>query len=132
MKRTFVPLQLLAPILVFLASVHAQTQTPNEGSDLLGTLWQLVKFKGGDGPVLTPPDKTAYTVTFAADGHLNARIDCNRGSGTWSSAGAGQLEFGPLALTRAICAPAPLNDRIPRDWPYVRSCGLKADISSWR
>jgi len=84
-----------------------------------------VKFEGGDGPVLAPPDKTAYTITFAADGHLNARIDCNRGSGTWNSAGAGQLEFGPLALTRAMCPPTPLNDRIPRDWPYVRSYSLK-------
>jgi len=125
MRRTFVTLRLLPSLLVFLASAHAQTQAPNAGSDLLGTSWQLVKFQGDDGTVLAPADKTAYTITFAADGHLSARIDCNRGSGTWNSAGAGQLRFGPLALTRALCPPAPFNDRIPKDWPYVRSYALK-------
>jgi hypothetical protein len=32
----------------------------------------------------------------------NAMI-CNRGRGTWKSAGPNQLQFGPLALTRAMC-----------------------------
>ena len=126
MRRTLVPFRLLAPFLVFIIAItNAQTQPPSAGSDLLGRSWQLVKFQGGDGTTLAPPDKTTYTITFAADGHVSVRIDCNRGSGTWNSAGAGQLEFGPLALTRAMCPPAPLNDRIPRDWPGVRSYTLK-------
>ena len=125
MTTTLIPFRLLAPFLLFIASAHAQTQASSAGSDLLGRSWQLVKFQGGDGATLSPPDKTMYTITFAADGHVSARIDCNRGSGTWNSRGAGQLEFGPLALTRAMCPPAPLNERIPKDWPYVRSYTLK-------
>ena len=125
MRATLVPFRLLAPFLVFIASADAQTQPPSAGSDLLGRSWQLVKFEGSDGTTLAPPDKTTYTITFSADGHVSARIDCNRGSGTWNSEAAGQLEFGPLALTRAMCPPAPLNDRIPKDWPQVRSYTLK-------
>ena len=125
MRRILVPFRLLAPVLVCIASGHGQTPPSSAGSDLLGRSWQLVKFQGDDGTTLAPPDKTTYSITFAADGHLSARIDCNRGRGTWNSTGAGQLEFGPLALTRAMCPPAPLNDRIPRDWPQVRSYSVK-------
>lgn len=41
-----------------------------------------------------------------------ARIDSNRGRGTWKSTGPRQIEFGPLALTRARCAPGSLHDQI--------------------
>ena len=92
---------------------------------LTGTSWQLVKFVGGDDTTLTPNDKTKYTVAFAADGSVSARIDCNRGHGVWKSSGPNQLEFVPLALTRAMCPPAPLNDRLARDWSYVRSYVIK-------
>jgi len=112
---------------VLLATAHfsnAQSQQP-AGGDLGGTSWQLVKFQGGDDKTLVPADKTRYTLAFDNDGSVSVRIDCNRGRGTWKSSGPNQLEFGPLALTRAMCPPAPLNDRIPKDWQYVRSYTLK-------
>jgi para-nitrobenzyl esterase len=101
------------------APAPAAAQEPAAG--LGGTSWQLVEFRGGDDTVLTPDDKAKYTIAFGNDGRLSARIDCNRGAGTWQSSGPPQLEFGPLALTRMACPPAPLNDRLARDWPYVRS-----------
>jgi para-nitrobenzyl esterase len=70
-------------------------------------------------------DKAKYTIEFGADGRFAARIDCQRGAGTWKSAGPNQLELGPMALTRAMCPPAPLNDRIPRDLSNVRSYVVK-------
>lgn len=94
-------------------------------ADLSGPTWQLVQFQGSDGKTLTPDDKTKYTLAFGAEGTANVRIDCNRGRGAWRSPGPNQLEFGPLALTRAMCPSAPLNDRIPKDWQYVRSYTLK-------
>jgi para-nitrobenzyl esterase len=69
---------------------------------LAGTSWQLVRFEGGDDTILTPDDGSKYTIAFAADGTLTARMDCNRGRGTWTSSGPNQLELGPLALTRAL------------------------------
>jgi heat shock protein HslJ len=90
-------------------------------ADLAGTSWQLVRFQGGDETTLTPDDPAKYTITFQPGGRLNARIDCNRGMGTWKSSGPPQLEFGPLALTRAMCPPGSLHDQIVKQWPYVRS-----------
>jgi para-nitrobenzyl esterase len=56
---------------------------------------------------------------------VSARVDCNRGVGTWKSSGANQLEFGPLALTRAMCPPGSLHDRIAKHWLSVRSYIIK-------
>lgn len=86
-----------------------------------GTSWQLVKFVGGNGKVLTALDRSKYQVSFAPDGSVSVRIDCNRGRGTWKSAQPGQLEFGPLALTRAMCPTADLTNRLAKDWSNVRS-----------
>jgi uncharacterized lipoprotein YbaY len=86
-----------------------------------GTSWRLLKFQGGDGATLKPDDKAKYTIAFGTDGRLSTRIDCNRGSGTWKSSGPAQLEFGPLALTRAMCPPGSLHDHLVKQWPYVRS-----------
>ena len=92
---------------------------------LAGTSWQLVKFQGGDGSVVTPDEKAKYTVAFAADGTISMRIDCNRGRGGWKSAAPGQVEFGPMAITRAACPPESLHDHIVGRWPYVRSYVVK-------
>ena len=87
-----------------------------------GTSWQLVRFQGGDGKVLTPDDKTKYTLAFGTDGRLSARIDCNRASGAWKSPGPGQLDLsGPMAMTRAQCPPGSMHDQIVRQLPFVRS-----------
>ncbi|UWZ81984.1 META domain-containing protein [Occallatibacter riparius] len=86
-----------------------------------GTSWQLVKFVGGNGKVLTALDRSKYQVSFAADGSVTVRIDCNRGRGTWKAPQPGQLEFGPLALTRAMCPAADLTSRLTKDWGNVRS-----------
>jgi len=113
---------LLAIGLVFgCAQIAPRAPLPGLG----GTSWQLVKFQGGDDTVLVPDDKAKYTIAFAADGHVNVRFDCNRGRGTWALPGLNQLQFGPLALTRAMCPPGSLHDRIVRQWPFVRSYTMK-------
>ena len=84
-----------------------------------------MKFQGGDGKTLTPDDGGKDTIEFSAGGQLAARIDCNRGRGTWKSSGPNQLELGPLALTRALCPPGSLHDHIVKQWGYVRSYIVK-------
>jgi len=88
---------------------------------LQGSSWQLVRFRGGDDTTLMPGDKARYTIAFAAGGQLTARIDCNRGRGTWKSTGPGQLDLSPPALTRARCPEGSLHDRIVKHWPSIRS-----------
>jgi para-nitrobenzyl esterase len=50
-----------------------------------------------------------------------ARIDCNRGRGTWKSSGSSEISFGPLAVTRAMCPPGSLHDQIVKQWDNIRS-----------
>jgi heat shock protein HslJ len=101
-------------------SVFAQTR-PRPAPTLGGTSWRLVKFQGGDDKTLTPDDRSRYTIQFGADGSVSTRIDCNRGRGTWKSAGPSQIQFGPLAITRAMCPPGSLHDHIIKHWDFVRS-----------
>jgi para-nitrobenzyl esterase len=109
-----------------LLAIGCAVQTPPESATGLGgTSWQLVKFQGGDDKVLVPDERSKYTIAFAKDGSVTARIDCNRGRGTWKSSGQGRLQFGPLALTRAMCSPGSLHDRMATDWEAVRSYTMK-------
>ena len=98
---------------------------PSASAGLADTSWQLVKFQGGDGKTLTPDDPAKYTIEFGRDGQLTARIDCNRGRGSWKSSGPNQVQFGQLALTRALCPPGSLHDQIVKQWGFVRSYVIK-------
>jgi heat shock protein HslJ len=115
---------LLSMVALAVTAQIAAAQT-SERSPLTGTAWQLVKFVGGDGATLTPADPTRYTLEFAANGRVSARVDCNRGSGTWQSADPAGLRFGPMAMTRAMCPPGSLHDHIVKQLPNVRSYVLK-------
>ncbi len=84
-----------------------------------------MKIEGGDGKTRVPEDPSRYLLAFAAHGELSARIDCNRGSGTWSSPQTGRLIFGELASTRAQCEPGSLYDLIIGQWSQVRSYQLR-------
>ena len=106
---------------MMLRRVGSQPALPATPPGLQGTSWQLVRFQGGDDTKLTPDDGSKYTIEFGAGGQLTARIDCNRGRGTWKSDGPNQLQFGPLALTRAQCPAGSMHDRIVKQWPYIRS-----------
>jgi para-nitrobenzyl esterase len=99
-------------------------QTPS--SDLAGTSWRLVQFRGGDDQVLTPDDRSKYTVRFNADGTVAVRLDCNRGRGTWKSPEGSQLELGQLALTRAMCPQMTLHDQMARQWTFIRSYVIRS------
>ncbi|HEX7087981.1 MAG TPA: META domain-containing protein [Vicinamibacterales bacterium] len=88
---------------------------------LAGTSWQLVEFQGSDDTTLRPDDSAKYTLEFHEDGRLTARIDCNRGMGTWSSSGPGQITLNPMALTRAQCPEGSLHDQIVKQLEFITS-----------
>ena len=118
-------LLLAALVLPIACSVRTPAPPQNGGAGLGGTSWQLIKFQSSDDKMLTPDDPAKYTIAFGTDGNVSARIDCNRGRGSWKSSGPNQLQFGPLALTRAMCPPGSLHDRMVKDWEFVRSYTLK-------
>jgi para-nitrobenzyl esterase len=111
--------------LLFTSAATAQAPSTPRGAELEGTSWRLVKIEGGDGKTRVPQDPARYLLAFAPHGELSARIDCNRGSGTWTSPQTGQLIFGELASTRAQCEPGSLYDLIIGHWSHVRSYVLR-------
>jgi para-nitrobenzyl esterase len=110
------------------ALVLGCAQAPQQGApDGLGSVvWQLVKFRGGDGRVLTPVGEK-YTLEFGADGRVNARIACNRGTGGFRTDGKSQIEFGLMAVTRAMCPPGSMDmhDQVLKQLPNIRSYVIK-------
>ena len=108
---------------VFTAGAQVSPASPASG--LEASSWQLVKFQGSDDTTLTPDERSKYTIEFGTGGQLTARIDCNRGRGTWKSSGPNQVQFGPLALTRAQCPPGSLHDHIVKQWSFIRSYVMK-------
>lgn len=113
----------LASSLALLLALGCAQPAPKApaGDGLVGPVWQLVRFRGGDDRVLAPIDKTHYTLQFRADGTVSARIDCNRGQGGYKTTGTSGIEFGPMAITRAMCPPGSMHDHVVRQLPHVRS-----------
>ena len=101
------------------------------GGELVGSSWRLVEFQSSDDKtgLVKPDDPSKYTLALGADGRASMRLNCNRGNGPWSShansVDSGSFSLGPLAVTRAICAPPSLDEKIARDSQYIRSYVLR-------
>lgn len=97
---------------------------------LAGTNWRLVEFQSMDDAqgITRPTDASHYTIAFGADGRAALRLDCNRGTGTYtaeaSSATGGTLMFGPIASTRAFCPAPSMGDALAAQLSNVRSYTL--------
>lgn len=112
------------PILLTLLVTMAGCAT---ASTLPGSAWQLQAIQSMDDAQGTTriPDPSRFTLAFDRDGHATLRLDCNRASTSYkleaaSDGTSGALSFGPLATTRARCAPPQLDQRIARDLSHVR------------
>ncbi len=68
------------------------------------TLWSWQGTQMSDGTSIVPDAPERYTLEFQPGGIVNVRADCNRGSASYLLTG-NALAFGPIALTRAMCAP---------------------------
>lgn len=104
----------------------------SSGNLLVDTAWQLVEFQSMDDRQGTrrPANRSLYTMTLSADGSASFRLDCNRGSARWSASNdstgrSGSLSFGPVAMTRAMCPPGSMSDRLAADIPNLR--GFRVD-----
>lgn len=83
--------------------------------------WRLVKIMSMDDTTHTPNDPSLYTLEFLDDGSMRVKADCNMGTGSWTSASPGQLEFGVIAATQAECGPDSLHDTYMAQFQWVRS-----------
>lgn len=91
----------------------------------------LVGFQSPDDAIGTvvPPRPDRYTLNFGADGKLAAQLDCNRAMGSWEatspSATGGSLAIKGGAMTRAMCGPGAMDNRIAADLGRIRSYTLR-------
>jgi heat shock protein HslJ len=67
----------------------------------LNTTWKWVKNEGKS--TLTPKQKDAFTLTFAADNTVSGTTDCNSFSGAYDFISDGSFAFGPQAATKKFC-----------------------------
>jgi para-nitrobenzyl esterase len=109
---------------LFATDLRARAQE-GPSATLAGRSWQLLKFQSSACATLQADDASTYTISFERNGSVSVRIDCNRRHGSWRSSKPGQIELGPMALTRAMCQPASLSDRLPKDWQNIRSYAIK-------
>ena len=100
-------------------------QAPADRAPLVGTSWKLVKFEGGDGKVMRPPNPDSFTLEFLAGDGLAVRVDCNRGRGTWKATPPSGIELKPQVLTRAFCGKESMHDQVLTHLPLVRSYVMK-------
>ncbi len=78
--------------------------------DVVGVEWQWQDFQGGDNSLMGILNPEQYTLLLNADGSLNVRADCNRGSGSYTLED-NQLTLEVKALTRAMCPPESLSQQ---------------------
>jgi len=100
---------------------EATQETEMSARELAGTSWRLVNIMSTDDNVYAPDDPSKYTLGLRADGTAAVLADCNRGTGNWTSTSTEQLQFGPIATTRALCPPGSLSERYLAQFQWVRS-----------
>lgn len=114
------------------SSSEATAKATTQAVELGGTHWQLVELVSSDDAIGTvrPADPAQYQMQLNADGTAILKLDCNRANGPWSSVKSadgisGIFNIGPAAMTRAMCAPGSLDQRIGRELQYIRAYTLK-------
>jgi len=107
------------------SSGPGEIEQPSVQSALVGRTWHLVEIVSMNDRVDTPDDRSLYTMTLKADGAVQIRADCNRGTGSWTSTTAGKLQLGQIAATQPVCPPGSLHDRYMAQFPWVRSYVMK-------
>ena len=111
---------------------EVETTVSESVAVLVDTDWQLVEIQSMDDAVGTvrPDDPNLYAMRLNADGTVNMRLNCNRANGTWTiepsaDPSNGHFEFGPLAMTRALCPPPSLDEQVAAQAEYIRGYLLK-------
>jgi heat shock protein HslJ len=123
--RMMLTLVSVAIVSASLTSVFATAQRSSARNPLSGTSWQLVRFQAPDESIVTPDDKSKYTVRFGSDGRVVARVDCNRASSTWKVNAKGELQFGSWSRTTAKCGAGSLHNQIVNEGADVRNFAIK-------
>ena len=82
------------------------------GSGLTGGTWYLTSGTQ-TAPAwqwaVPPGEQASYTISFASDGNVNGKADCNQFTGTYKTSGTDGLTITPGASTMAYCGDGSLD-----------------------
>ena len=86
---------------------------------LSGSVWMLTRIDtSGSTTTLDPALQSRHRLAFDEGGAAQVRLDCNRGSSTWTAgqprSGAGAISFGPIASTKMLCPEPSFGDDMAR------------------
>lgn len=107
-----------------LAACQTVGKAPPSTAALADTQWVLIEYSAVPGKGQAQEvTLNRYTMTLAKDGSMQAKLDCNRGLGTWTAietkTGSGTISFGPVAATRAMCPEDSIGERLAADLPSM-------------
>lgn len=93
---------------------------------LQGSDWHLAGYTPAAGNPPVEVQRGQVVFTFGSDGRLSAKLDCNRGVGSYTVApegpSGGSLHMGPLGVTRMMCPDgSPLGAIVARDIEKISS-----------
>ena len=95
--------------------VQAAPREPESKDDrLIGFEWKWQQTLYGDGSKSAPPKPENYTLLLAQDGRISARIDCNRGGGTYTLEDS-RISIDITHSTMAACPPESLDQAFLKD-----------------
>ena len=106
-----VPVQLPPPPRSGVPAPPVSAATPS----LTQGVWLWVRTVYGDDSVVQSQNPNQYTVAFMDDGRVAIRADCNTGSATYTTDGAGGLTIQPGIMTLAACPPGSQDTVFLRD-----------------
>lgn len=97
---------------------------PSDSTIAPGT-WRWV---GTVTPVerIVPPSPDNYTLEFMPDGRVDAKLDCNGGSGGYRIDGK-SIRFGPLATTKMMCPPGSMDVKFAQQIDAARIWFMHGD-----
>lgn len=120
---------LIAGGALMMLAACATTSAPHP---LTGSAWQLAAIDtSGSTTTLTSVLQARHTLTFGEEGALMLQLDCNRGRGSWSAGqprnGAGAIDIGPIASTRALCPDPSFGNQMASGLSEAKTYALTMD-----
>lgn len=122
------------PASLSLALLSACATTPDLSPDeqaIVAGDWTLISVADTQEEIrLRPQLSMRHTINFARDGSVTMQLDCNRGTGDWStsrsSSGTGRLDVSRIASTRALCPDPSYGERMAAELPQAEEYRLEA------
>jgi para-nitrobenzyl esterase len=99
-----------------LGGCAVQRSEAGQGAPLAGTEWLLIGERAGPGVQPREAPLGKYRLALDRSGTMSIQVDCNRGAGSWRmeplGPSNGRLQFGPIAVTEALCNDEGLGERV--------------------